>query len=172
MLATGAPADEYALEIETILPRLSGANDLDDVVDILHEEFSRWFGVDTAGPRHVYEPAASWIWQTVQEYRHADHVMTVDQAIARAEAILPGSAAAEGDIDPRWQAIIAVGECIEDDPEPIWPFVRRWGSTEDEDLRMAIATCLLEHLLEHHFDRFISRVEEAAHGNPDEKSES
>jgi hypothetical protein len=165
VLATGAP-DEYAPEIKTILPRLSGASELDDVVDILHEEFSRWFGVDTAGPRLVYEPAASRIWHAVEEYRHADHAMTMDQAIAQAEAILPGSAAAEGDIDPRWQAIIAVGEFIEDDPEPIWRFVRRWGSTEDEDLRMAIATCLLEHLLEHHFDRFISRVEEAAHGNP------
>jgi hypothetical protein len=28
----------------------------------------------------------------------------------------------------------------------------------DADLRTAIATCLLEHLLEHHFDRLIARV--------------
>ena len=30
---------------------------------------------------------------------------------------------------------------------------------------MAIATCLLEHLLEHHFDAFIIRVEDRARGD-------
>jgi hypothetical protein len=45
--------------------------------------------------------------------------MTVQQAIAQAAALLPGSAAPEGEIDPRWQAIIAVGEFIENDPEPV-----------------------------------------------------
>jgi hypothetical protein len=29
--------------------------------------------------------------------------------------------------------------------------VLKWGSHEDEDVRAAIATCLLEHLLEYHF---------------------
>src|SRR4029078_8485577 len=79
---------------------------------------------------------------------------------------LPGIAAADGESDPRWQAIIELDQFIEDDPEPIWSFIRRWGASDDEDLRMAVATCLLEHLLQHHFDRFISRVEEAAHGSP------
>jgi len=92
--------------------------------------------------------------------------MTAEQAIAQAEALLPGIAAADGESDPRWQAIIEVGQFIEDDPEPIWSFIRRWGGSDDEDLRMAVATCLLEHLLQHHFERFISRVEEAAHGSP------
>jgi len=91
--------------------------------------------------------------------------MTAANAIAQAEALLPGVPAAEGEIDPRWQAIIAVGNFIEDDPEPVWSFIRRWGAAEDQDLRAAVATCLLEHLLDHHFDRFISRVEEAAHGS-------
>ncbi len=88
--------------------------------------------------------------------------MTVEEAIAQAEAVLPGTAAPEGETDPRWQAIIAVAEFIESDPEAVWSFVLRWGCSEDEDLRMAIATCVLEHLLEHHFDHFISRVEDAA----------
>jgi len=91
--------------------------------------------------------------------------MTVQEAMEQAEALLPGSAAPEGEIDPRWQAIIAVGEFIESDPDPVWSFALRWGSSEDEDLRAAIATCLLEHLLEQHFDRFISRVEQAAHSD-------
>jgi hypothetical protein len=88
--------------------------------------------------------------------------MTVQDAIDQADAVLPGTAAPDGETDPRWQAVIAVAEFIESDPEAVWSFVLRWGCSEDEDLRMAIATCVLEHLLQHHFDQFISRVEEAA----------
>jgi hypothetical protein len=88
--------------------------------------------------------------------------MTVQDAIAAAESVLPGHAAPKGESDPRWQAISAVGEFVETDPEAVWSFVTRWGSSPDEDLRMAVATCVLEHLLEYHFDVFISRVEQAA----------
>src|SRR5438128_6082581 len=91
--------------------------------------------------------------------------MTVQEAIVAAESILPGQPAPEGKIDPRWQAIIAVGEFVETKPEAVWSFVLRWGSSEDDDLRAAVATCLLEHLLEYHFDDFISRVEQAAGSN-------
>jgi hypothetical protein len=88
--------------------------------------------------------------------------VTVQEAIAAADAILPGVAAPEGARDPRWQAIIVVGEFIEDEPEAVWSFIVRWGASPNEDLRTAIATCLLEHLLEYHFDRFIVRVEQRA----------
>ena len=88
--------------------------------------------------------------------------MTVDDAISAAEKVLPGNVAPEDALDPRLQAVIAVGEFIETEPESVWVFIRRWGASPDEDLRTAIATCLLEHLLEHHFDRFIARVEQAA----------
>jgi hypothetical protein len=76
--------------------------------------------------------------------------MDVLEAIRQAESLLPGEPVEEGQ-DPRWQAIIAVGEHIESDPEVVWSFIRRWGSHRQEDLRDAVATCLLEHLLEHHF---------------------
>ena len=76
----------------------------------------------------------------------------IDTAIARAESILPGVEAPDGvEEDPRWQAIIDIENHIESAPEPIWRFICRWGSHPDEDLRSAIATCLLEHLLEYHF---------------------
>jgi hypothetical protein len=88
--------------------------------------------------------------------------MTVEEAISEAEAILPDRCADEGETDPRWQAVICVAEFIETDPEPVWAFALRWGRSSDDDLRMAISTCVLEHLLEHHFDAFIERVEEAA----------
>jgi hypothetical protein len=90
--------------------------------------------------------------------------MTAREAISHAEAVLQQKtrAARAGQRDPRWYAIIQVGEFIERDPNAVWSFIRTWGRSKDGDLRMAVATCLLEHLLEHHFDRFIAVVEEAA----------
>jgi hypothetical protein len=89
----------------------------------------------------------------------------VDQAIADAERILPGKAAADGETDPRWQALIHIGYYISSDPEPIWSFALKWGSYDDEDLRSAVTTLLLEHLLEDHFDLIFPRVEIAARSN-------
>ena len=88
--------------------------------------------------------------------------MTLSEAIALAEELLPGASAPDGETDPRWQAILEIARFVPTDPETIWPFVLRWGSHEDADVRAAIATCLLEHLLEHHFDLIIPRVETAA----------
>ena len=93
--------------------------------------------------------------------------MSVASAIRTAEKLLPGVPAADGDEDPRWQSIIAVGEFVEDEPEAVWRFVERWGVHSDEDLRSAIATCLLEHLLEHHFELVFPRVEALAKRSPE-----
>jgi|SRR6188474_784135 len=87
---------------------------------------------------------------------------TVQSAIDAAESLLPGAEAAENELDPRWQAIITIGEFVESDPEPVWQFTRRWGIHADPDLRAAVATCLLEHLLEHHFALIFPRVAELA----------
>ena len=54
--------------------------------------------------------------------------MNVNEAIAAAEAILPVKEAAEGEKDPHWQAIIAISDFVETDPEPVWLFVERWAS--------------------------------------------
>jgi len=88
--------------------------------------------------------------------------MPVGDAISRAEEILPGLAAPEGNENPRWQAIIGVANYIPTNPEEVWHFAARWGQSEDSDLRMAVATCVLEHLLEHHFDLIFPRVEALA----------
>jgi hypothetical protein len=58
-------------------------------------------------------------------------------------------------------AIIEVTNHIESDPEEAWQFARKWGKCPQEDVRDAIACCLLEHLLEHHFHRLFSQVEQA-----------
>jgi hypothetical protein len=85
--------------------------------------------------------------------------MTLKEAIAAAELILPGHAAGDHELDPRWQAIIAVSEFIPTNPEQVWAFAAKWGCNEDADLRTAIATCVVEHLLEHHFDLLFPRAE-------------
>ena len=88
-------------------------------------------------------------------------MLTVEQAIKKAERLLPGGPAPEGHNDPRWQAIVAVAEFIESDTDEVWTFALRWGRHRNKDLRTAIATCLLEHLLAYDFDRIFPRVEAA-----------
>nr|WP_309684388.1 hypothetical protein [Armatimonas sp.] len=92
----------------------------------------------------------------------------VMESIRQVECLLPGHVTVEGSdevSDPRWQAIITLEPLIESAPEVLWPFIARWGSHPDEDLRMAIATCLLEHLLESHFATYFPRVEALAQTN-------
>lgn len=55
--------DEYEPEVGTILPRLSQANTVQEVEGIVHEEFSRWFGPEEAGPREKYRSIAKKIWE-------------------------------------------------------------------------------------------------------------
>lgn len=86
-------------------------------------------------------------------------------AIQHAETLLPGMATEEG-IDPRWQAIIAVSEFILTEPDAVWDFIQRWGGHSQEDLRTAIATCLLEHLLECHFSVYFVKVEKLVQTDP------
>lgn len=69
LLENDAPKDEYSPEVGTIVPRISTAQTPDEVTDVLHEEFSRWFGEGTAGPRDGYEAAARRIWDALLEYR-------------------------------------------------------------------------------------------------------
>ena len=79
----------------------------------------------------------------------------VHQAIQKADALLPGRPVRDGE-DPRWQAIIEIGDFIKSEPEAVWSFIARWGGHPQDDLRDAIACCLLEHLLEFHFADYIS----------------
>jgi DNA-binding XRE family transcriptional regulator len=59
---------------------------------------------------------------------------------------------------PRWQAAILLGDYCKSDPEIVWKLCVKWGSVRNADTRMAIATCVLEHLLEHHFDPYFSKT--------------
>jgi hypothetical protein len=48
----------------------------------------------------------------------------------------------------RWHAVITVGEMILTYPDRIWRIIKRYGVNRDEDMRVCIGVCLLEHLLE------------------------
>ena len=69
LLEGGAPLDEYSPELGMILPRVVNAQSVDEVTVVLHEEFLRWFGDDTAGPRQGYEAPAGQIRAALLEYR-------------------------------------------------------------------------------------------------------
>ena len=61
--------DEYEPEVGTIIPRLKEANNEEDVLRIIHEEFCRWFDVKTAGPIDAYREVAAQAWVDWQRYR-------------------------------------------------------------------------------------------------------
>ena len=69
LLEGSAPAGEYGPEIGTIGPRVVNAQSIEEVTTVLYEEFVRWFGDDTAGPRQAYEAPARRIWAAVLEFR-------------------------------------------------------------------------------------------------------
>lgn len=66
--------------------------------------------------------------------------------------------------DCRWQALLVCGEFIATRPEDVWALVAEHGDTRDEDLRTGVATVLLEHLLEHDFERWFPQVAAAVRG--------
>jgi len=91
--------------------------------------------------------------------------MSVSAAIEKAKATLGCRPVVEGR-DPRWQAIIDLSEYLGSDPEPIWKFIEDLRDTQDEDLQAALATCLLEHLIEQH-PQYRVRAESLAAKSPE-----
>ncbi len=55
--------DEYDPEVGTIIPRLPDCRSQNDVLNVVHEEFSKWFGADVAGPKTNYTAISEDIWK-------------------------------------------------------------------------------------------------------------
>ncbi len=58
--------DEYETEAGTILPKLTTCHSADDVLQVVHTEFVRWFDRGIAGPPARYREIASELWQLWQ----------------------------------------------------------------------------------------------------------
>ena len=85
--------------------------------------------------------------------------MDIEDAIKEAETKLNAKIVADNEKNSMWQSIIKLSDFIEVAPDNIWKFVAKWGNHESEDVRDAIATCLLEHLLELHFEAYFPKLE-------------
>jgi hypothetical protein len=53
--------DEYEAEAGTILPKLSRCETVEEIQELLHSEFIRWFDINSAGPGDQYRSAAERI---------------------------------------------------------------------------------------------------------------
>lgn len=60
--------DEYEPEAGTILPRLKEARSPEDLQNIIHQEFVRWFGADIAGSRAKYAKIAQEVWNDYKKH--------------------------------------------------------------------------------------------------------
>jgi hypothetical protein len=67
----GDNGDEYEPEVDTILPRLGLCTSAADVQRVVHEEFSRWFDAELAGPSERYARIGEEIWAEVRGTRWA-----------------------------------------------------------------------------------------------------
>jgi len=61
--------DEYEPEVGTVLPRLKECCSSSDVRRVLHQEFSRWFTPEVAGPEERYDSAANDVWHVWQRHK-------------------------------------------------------------------------------------------------------
>lgn len=87
---------------------------------------------------------------------------TVQEAIARAEDVLPGRTAPKDSADARWLAMFGIKRFLATDPEPIWEFMGRWGRHPSTDIRSAVGCVLLEHFLPVHFEAYFPRARDLA----------
>ena len=68
LVASGAPDDEYDVEVDAILLRMGEATSLDILSDIVYEEFSRSFNLSADYPKTVYTTIAARVWETYQRW--------------------------------------------------------------------------------------------------------
>jgi hypothetical protein len=59
--------DEYEPEAEAILPRLNACQSVENVRQVVHEEFVRWFDPSTVGRVERYTQIAIEIWALWQK---------------------------------------------------------------------------------------------------------
>jgi hypothetical protein len=58
----------YTRQVRSLIARIADAQSAEDIVGLLHQEFTRAFGSD-AGPEERYHQSARDIWRLVQRFR-------------------------------------------------------------------------------------------------------
>lgn len=66
----------------------------------------------------------------------------------------------------RWGALTMAGQLAEAHPKIVWPMVARFGRAKDGDIRLGVACCVLEHVLESHFEKYLPRAMRLALRDP------
>ncbi|MBI1225424.1 MAG: hypothetical protein GC192_09330 [Bacteroidetes bacterium] len=62
--------------------------------------------------------------------------------------------------DCRWQALIVCSEFMERFSDEVWDIILNYGNSEDDDMRSAIATVLLEHYFENNLELKLHKLED------------
>lgn len=89
----------------------------------------------------------------------------MSQTVNKLPDLLHIDAALKSEIDQQiWEAAEILGEYAENNPWIIWPLTIKYASSLNSEVRQAIATCVLEHILEYHFDQFFDEIERAIKG--------
>lgn len=68
LIESGAPQDEYDLEVSSILPHLRKVNSPEDVRKVIHEVFVEFFG-KTAGAPERYTSLSEDVWKVWKSSR-------------------------------------------------------------------------------------------------------
>lgn len=68
LIASGAPDDEYDIEVDAIVLRMEEAKSLDILSKIIYEEFIRCFGLPTDYPKTAYDNIAASVWDVYQRW--------------------------------------------------------------------------------------------------------
>ena len=73
LVASGAPADEYDSEVNTIVAKIRVVQtpSVEQIRDVVFNEFERMFGHGTVGPPEAYDAVAKEIWRALEQYRSA-----------------------------------------------------------------------------------------------------
>ncbi len=74
---------------------------------------------------------------------------------------LARSLVADPDSQCRWQALMVVGLFAERHASAVWPVVLELGASEDQDMRSAVATMVLEPILKHHYEQYFPVLQAA-----------
>lgn len=65
----------------------------------------------------------------------------------------------------RWRTLGLVENFIRDYPSKVWPFVVKYGGVSNKDIRAGVGCCLLEHMLQYHYSKYLPETEKLLYLN-------